>query len=265
MRPLSSSARVAPVRLGLQERGHDLGRHPGPQRDLHGTGLEIGIFVEVVCRGAVQRRGQRRDGVDALGHAADEERRELRRIRRRTLRLIAVGEKLREEPRRRAAEGVADQHKARPVVPRGDQRVVREVAAEALVPVLRGVRRTVVDALPGDLGIELAGTVPRASHRGDGRGVACVALLAEMGHEVATAHPPVRPARVLLVVAPPTGEAVDEDIGQVAHGAAPPLIDPTTHSSIREKHRHGKGGPVRSLPSLLSSCFGGRCVSLPAG
>ena len=179
--------------------------------DVHGLVVEA-----LVEDGAVIDTGQGDRGVDEVGHAAFEERRQIVGIGAVDLFLPAVVHEVDKGFDRGAAEGVAVEVDL--LVRFGLAEVFESTgigAAEPFVVVLLAVDFAVVDTGAGELGIQFTGAVPGGALGVDGGGIAVEAHVVQGEERVAVEHAPVGQAFVLVIVAAPAGEAVAEDPGVV--------------------------------------------------
>ena len=85
--------------------------------------------------------------------------------------------------------------------------------AEAFVVEFRGVSNAVIDRHAHELSVKLAGSVPCAVERADRGGVAVIALVLEVMHQVARGGAPIGHDAVDVLGAAPAVKAVDKDEG----------------------------------------------------
>ena len=143
--------------------------------------------------------------------AAVKERRQIVCLSGFDLFLCAVYKDFRKEPHGCPAERVSDQNKLCIAVPR-DQRMIRKVPTEAVMPVFLAVADTIVHSGSGKLRIKLTGAVPRASVGSYRSRSAVEPLVTEVLHQIAASHPPIGFLLILLIIAAPSGKAMDKDI-----------------------------------------------------
>ena len=89
--------------------------------------------------------------------------------------------------------------------------------AVPLVPVFPAMGLSVIHARARQLGVQLAGAVPRAAGGRDRGGMAVEALLPEKCHQVAAAYAPVGHPPVGSIITAPAGQAVHKDKPEAAH------------------------------------------------
>ena len=104
-----------------------------------------------------------------------------------------------------------------------NERPAGKVRAEAFLSVFRTVGNAVICSGTGQLCIQLTGSVPGTAGRSDGRGVADKTAAAQILHQVAAAHAPVRPFFVFFIIAAPAGQSVYKDIRQI-HSEIPVIL-----------------------------------------
>ena len=173
-----------------------------------------GLVVETLVEdGAVVDTGQGDRSVDEVGHAALEQRRQVRGVRPVDLFLPAVVHEVDKGLDGGTAEGVTV--KVDLLVGFGLAEVFEDtgvVAAETLVVVFLAVDLTVVNGAAEDVSVDLTGSVPGTAEGAEGRRVDFIAFRAQMREQPAGAeHAPVVEVLAHAVIFAPSGKAVDEE------------------------------------------------------
>ena len=176
--------------------------------DVHGLVVEA-----LVQDGPVVDTGQSDCGVDEVGHAALEERRQVRGVRAVDLFLPAVVHEVDKGFDGGAAEGVAVEVDL--LVSFGLAEVFQDTGittAEALVVVFLAVDLTVVNGAAENVSVDLTGSVPGTAEGAEGRCIDFITFCTQVREQTAGAdHAPVVEVLAHSVIFTPTGKAVDEE------------------------------------------------------